>query len=82
MNDVTKPRKENEWQLKENGSIVNDEQEIANTFKTFFVDKIRTYKCAEVYGIQWSGGKSQKDYSDLSKLQKEGWRCESEPQSW
>ena len=44
MNDVTKPRKENEWQLKENGSIVNDEQEIANTFKTFFVDKIRALK--------------------------------------
>ena len=44
VNDVIKPKKENEWMLKEEEKEIKDEQIIADTFNKFFIDKIDALK--------------------------------------
>ena len=44
VDDVLPPRKENEWLLKEGDKLIKDKQQIADTFNTFFIDKIEDLK--------------------------------------
>ena len=44
VNEVTKPRSDCEWKLKTSTGITEDEQEIANTFNQFFIQKIEDLK--------------------------------------
>ena len=41
VKEVTTPRVENQWKLNENGTIIEDEVEIANIFNNFFIGKIQ-----------------------------------------
>ena len=43
-NEVTNPRKENEWKIKIKEEIISDEMIIANAFNDFFVTKIQKLK--------------------------------------
>ena len=40
VSEVINPRVQNQWKLNENGAMIEDEIEIANTFNYFFVSKI------------------------------------------
>ena len=40
VNEVSNPRRDSEWKIKTDTNITSDEQEIADIFNTFFVNKI------------------------------------------
>ena len=41
---ITSPKSESTWRLNENGTIIEQESEIAEIFNSFFVDKIQDLK--------------------------------------
>ena len=44
VNDIVKPNGDSNWKLKEEGKIIEDEKEIAETMNDFFVNKIEDLK--------------------------------------
>ena len=44
MNDVINPNKENKWSLTIDDKKIEDEEEIADHFNTYFVEKIKILK--------------------------------------
>ena len=44
VNDVTNPRKEVKWKLKTESGTETDQQKIADTFNSFFIEKIESLK--------------------------------------
>ena len=48
VSDITKPNADHTWNMKTEEGNTNDEQEISNTFNTFFTEKITKLK-AQVY---------------------------------
>ena len=44
VNEVIAPRVKSQWELNEDGLMIKEEQEIANTFNKFFVSKIQNLR--------------------------------------
>ena len=44
VNDITKPRSETSWKLEEDGREVEKEEEIADIFNNYFIEKIDKLK--------------------------------------
>ena len=44
VKEITKPKEENKWSLKEENEIITDEADIAEIFNTFFIQKIQDIK--------------------------------------
>ena len=44
VNDITKPKTEASWKLKENGKVIEKEEKIANIFNNYFIGKIEHLK--------------------------------------
>ena len=44
VNEVIKPKEKNQWELKEGEEVIEKEEEIANIFNNFFIEKISLLK--------------------------------------
>ena len=44
VNDITKPKTERGWELEEDGKGIKSEEEIADIFNEYFMDKIEKLK--------------------------------------
>ena len=44
INEVTKPKEDKQWTLREGGREIHDENEIAEIFNQFFIQKIEDLK--------------------------------------
>jgi hypothetical protein len=44
VNEVIKPKEKNHWKLKEGEEVIEKEEEIANIFNNFFIEKISLLK--------------------------------------